>query len=120
MKEKIEELVDKKNENECWEWRGEFNRKYSKPIFRGYKKRKIWVHRFLWELHNGKIPRSGMIWRLCWNDLCCNVKHMKLVMPGETCPESPKMKIWKEERSLESSHMNSIREEINANSNRSY
>ena len=86
MKPQIEAMIEKQGEGYCWIWLGDFHKKWKKPFFRGEKKRKLWVHRMIYQETFGEIPKGGMVFRICWNDLCVNPDHMRLVMPGDTQP----------------------------------
>jgi len=69
--------ISKIIETGCWEWNGARH-------YKGYgefmveKGRKMKVHRYSWELHNGKIPDGKMVLHQCDNPPCCNPAHLFL------------------------------------------
>lgn len=69
-------------ENACWPCdyglaSGGFPVISIKLAYRSYKQCK--VHRLVYELVHGKIPKKGLILHTCQNLKCCNPKHLVLV-----------------------------------------
>lgn len=68
--------VDKKSDNDCWNW----TRGRSSQL--GYGSFKLgneqYTHRLAWELTNGKIPEGLCVCHHCDNPLCCNPNHLFL------------------------------------------
>jgi hypothetical protein len=75
MEERFWMKVDKRGEDECWEWTGSYREE------RGYgqirlNKKLICVHRYSYELAYGPAPDGSEIWRRCNNSLCVNPNHL--------------------------------------------
>lgn len=73
--------VDKRGENECWNWTGDTNYGYGK-FYAGGKvnQHNFRSHRVAWVLANGRQIRAGFVVAhapvICHNRLCCNPKHL--------------------------------------------
>lgn len=79
-KEKFWSLVDIKNNNECWKWKGyrikDRKEHYGRSRCNG---KFMLVHRMAWMLHNKKdIPKGMFVLHYCDNPPCCNPNHLRL------------------------------------------
>lgn len=75
------ELVDRRGDDECWEWKGGIDPPTSGHAkgygyFAGFARLKVGAHRFAYELAVGKIPPNRVIRHTCDNPPCCNPAHL--------------------------------------------
>jgi hypothetical protein len=61
----------------CWIWTGETDRHGYGRL--RHKNRKWGAHRLAWTLANGPIPAELTVDHLCFNVLCCNPSHLRLL-----------------------------------------
>ena len=76
--EKFWSLVDKKADDECWEWQGRRNRKnYGEFYWTKNRYAETLAHRFAYVQANPpRIPEGKVIRHLCDNPSCCNPNHL--------------------------------------------
>ena len=80
--ERVDARHDKPSEDECWVWTGYLNpdgygRANAGRV--GGKKKMIYTHRAMYELHVGQIPLDLTIDHLCRNRACGNPKHLRIL-----------------------------------------
>lgn len=71
------------NDTPCWEWTGWLTPKGYGQITR--TKKTMLVHRYVYELAIGDIPKGLQLDHLCRNRKCCNPAHLEPVTPKENC-----------------------------------
>lgn len=67
--------------NACWVWQGSDNGNGYGQISKNYKK--IYVHRFSYQIHVGDIPNDMTVHHSCMNTRCVNPSHLRLATRGE-------------------------------------
>lgn len=95
IEERFWEKVQKRGNDECWNWiaaklssarkAGQKPQVYGKiggP--RDERPRKTWLaHRLSWVMHCGEIPEGMQVDHKCHNTLCVNPRHLRLVTPKQ-------------------------------------
>lgn len=72
--------VDRRSDDECWEWQGwRLPRGYGHFGKGGREGGTMLTHRFAYELANGPIPAGMTIDHICNNPPCVNVRHLQAV-----------------------------------------
>ncbi|CCE26131.1 g107 [Yersinia phage phiR1-37] len=76
MKDKMQKILDniKKDENGCWIWQRSLTGSGYGQIFA--EGRNHSVHKYVFELINGKVPNKYVVRHKCHNRKCCNPDHL--------------------------------------------
>jgi hypothetical protein len=85
--------VDRRGDNECWNWKASKHWKGYGYINLSIPKKNVYSHRFSWVLHYGDIPDGMFVCHKCDNGSCCNPQHLFLGTDTDN-----KMDMWSKNR----------------------
>ena len=66
--------VDRRNKEECWNWKASTNNKGYGFFWYDYKM--SLSHRIAWILTNGAVPKDKIVLHRCDSRICCNPDHL--------------------------------------------
>jgi len=73
----------------CIEWKGAKRRGYPSLFWQDNgKPQNAYVHRMVWEMHNGPIPEGKVIMHTCDNKGCVNIDHLRLGTQADNIADS--------------------------------
>jgi len=81
--------VDKKSDDECWEWQG-CRHPMGHGRFVPSTGKHIYAHRFSYIERFGEIPEGLVIHHKCFNPPCVNPAHLEAISHGDNLKAGPK------------------------------
>lgn len=81
--------VDKRSENECWEWKASLMVRGNYGQIR-HNLKTLKAHRVSYEINIGKIPNGKIVCHKCGNSKCCNPLHLYAGTAKENWEDSVK------------------------------
>jgi hypothetical protein len=77
LPERFWKRVDKRSDNECWDWKGGTNPRFGYGAL-GVGHRTVTAHRVSWRLHFGRIPKGMHVLHKCDRPCCVAPHHLFL------------------------------------------
>lgn len=78
LESRIESKIERIPESGCWIWTGSDNGRGYGQMSTGFKKSPIKVHRAIYAIHYGEIPKGKVIRHRCDVSFCVNPHHLEV------------------------------------------
>jgi hypothetical protein len=89
IKVRFFKYVIKSNDDNCWIWTGA-KTPFGYGRFGTIGNKRVYAHRFSYEIHEEKIPNGYLICHSCDNPSCVNPKHLWLGTPKDNMDDMRK------------------------------